>query len=100
MTAQALGQQDHLWTLESRRLFHQWPLPFVVSQIMTWSVLLWEVGFPLWVALTWTRKPALWFGVAFHVGILLTMEIGGFVPYMLVLYLPLLPWERIRSRDR
>src|SRR5438093_29626 len=27
MTAQALGQQDHLWTLESRRLFHQWPLP-------------------------------------------------------------------------
>ena len=27
MTAQALGQQDHIWTLETRRLFPQLPLP-------------------------------------------------------------------------
>jgi uncharacterized membrane protein YphA (DoxX/SURF4 family) len=78
----------------SRVSFSQWPLPYWISQWMTWSVLAWEVGFPLWVAIPWTRKVALWFGVAFHVGILLTMEIGGFVPYMLVLYLPLLRWGR------
>src|SRR5262249_56923986 len=82
----------------SRVSFSQWPVPYWISQWLTWSVLAWEFGFPLWVALPWTRKVALWFGVAFHVGILLTMEIGGFVPYMLLLYLPLVRWERTAKR--
>jgi len=77
----------------SRVSFSQLPVPYWISQLMTWSVLVWELGFPLWVALPWTRKAALWFGVVFHVGILLTMEIGGFVPYMLLMYLPLVRWE-------
>src|SRR5262249_8850842 len=38
---------------------------------------------------------ALCFGVAFHVGIGVSMELGGFVPYMLCLYMPLLPWEKL-----
>ncbi|HZT80370.1 MAG TPA: hypothetical protein VFA26_09115 [Gemmataceae bacterium] len=41
---------------------------------------------------------ALCFGAAFHIGIGLSMELGGFVPYMLCLYLPLLPWERLPAR--
>ena len=36
--------------------------------------------------------------VLFHLGILVTMELGGFVPYVLTLYLPLLPWEHWRRR--
>jgi hypothetical protein len=73
-------------------------LPYWLTQGMTWAVLAWELGFPLWIAVPWTRKIALWFGVAFHVGIGVTMELGGFVPYMLVLYLPLVAWENWRRR--
>jgi hypothetical protein len=82
----------------TRVSYVQLPVPYALTKLATWSVLAWESGFPLWVALPWTRKPALAFGVLFHLGILLTMELGGFVPYMLTLYLPLLPWERWRSR--
>jgi uncharacterized membrane protein YphA (DoxX/SURF4 family) len=76
----------------TRFSYSQFPMPLWMTKIMTWTVLAWELGFPLWVAVRWTRTPALLMGVAFHVGIFLTMELGGFVPYMLVLYLPLLPW--------
>jgi hypothetical protein len=72
----------------------QLPMPFVVAQISTWLVLAWELSFPILVLFRWTRYLALWIGVAFHLGILATMELGGFVPYVLCLYLPLLPWER------
>ncbi len=78
----------------TRFSYAQIALPLWLTQIMSWSVMVWEVGFPLWVALPWTRTPALCFGAAFHLGIMLTMELGGFGPYMLTLYLPLLPWER------
>ena len=48
------------------------------------------------VLLRWTREIFLAFGVAFHLGIFINMELGGFAPYVLCLYLPLLPWERFR----
>jgi uncharacterized membrane protein YphA (DoxX/SURF4 family) len=73
----------------------QIPLPLWLLRLMTWSVLVWEVTFPLMVMLhRWTRFVALAFGVAFHLGIFFTMELGFFVPYALCMYLPLLPWER------
>jgi hypothetical protein len=72
----------------------QFPVPFVVTQIMSWTVLAWELSFPLLVLIKWTRPVALLFGVAFHLGIFATLELGGFGPYMIVLYLPLLPWDR------
>jgi hypothetical protein len=78
----------------TRVSYSQLPLPYWLTQGMTWAVLAWELGFPLWVSLRWTRVPALWFGVAFHLGIFALMEIGWFGPYMLTLYLPLVPWER------
>ncbi len=83
----------------ARVSYAQFPVPLFLMRLGTWVVLAWELGFPLWVALPWTRRPALWFGVAFHLGIWLLMEIGGFAPYMLTLYLPLLPWERWRGRN-
>ncbi len=78
----------------TRVSFAQLPMPFWLTQVMTYTVLVWEVSFPLLVAFRWTRLLALCFGVAFHLGIFVTLELGGFVPYMLCLYLPLLPWER------
>ena len=47
-----------------------------------------------------TRLAALLMGVAFHVGIGLTMELGVFAPYMLCLYVPLLPWERLAAQPK
>jgi hypothetical protein len=79
----------------TRFSFAQFPLPLWVTQISTWTVLAWEVGFPLWVSLRWTRTIALIFGVLFHIGIGVTMELGNFAPYVLTMYLPLLPWERL-----
>ena len=80
----------------TRFSFAQFPLPLWLTRTSTWTVLAWEVGFPLWVSLRWTRKIALIFGVLFHIGIGVTMELGNFAPYVLTMYLPLLPWERLR----
>jgi hypothetical protein len=71
------------------------PLPDVATRLMTWVVLVWELGFPLLVLWRRTRTIALLMGVAFHVGIGLTLELGAFAPYMLCLYAPLAPWERL-----
>jgi hypothetical protein len=46
------------------------------------------------------RTVTLCFGVLFHIGIWITMELGFFPPYMLCLYLPLLPWEKWADRRR
>ena len=42
----------------------------------------------------WNRELTLAFGVMFHLGIAVTMELGGFPFYLMALYLPFLPWER------
>jgi hypothetical protein len=109
----------------ARWSFAQVPVPYALTQVLTWTVLYWEMAFPLLMLLPWLaqgfcevlRIPArgaervdrllralrvitLCFGAAFHLGILLTMEIGFFPLYMLCLYLPLLPWERVECRLR
>ncbi len=77
------------------------PLPLWALRAMTWAVLCWEVSFPVLVLNRWTRVVALLFGAAFHLGILVSMELGCFVPYALCLYLPLLPWDRwLDTADR
>jgi hypothetical protein len=82
----------------ARWSYAQFPVPFWLTRALTYAVLAWEVGFPFLVALPWVWIPTLWFGVAFHLGIFASMEIGGFAPYMLCLYLPLLPWEHWADR--
>jgi hypothetical protein len=72
----------------------QLPLPYAWTRLASWAVLGWELGFPLLVLSRWTRTAALLFGVAFHLGIFALLELGGFAPYVLALYLPLLPWDR------
>lgn len=82
-----------------------WELLFVPLVIVPWHTLadVWQhfpyVGW-LHVLFRWTREITLFFGASFHVGILVSMEIGGFAPYMLCLYLPLLPWEKTRWATR
>jgi len=73
--------------------------PLAVTQIMTWTVLVWELAFPFLALFRWTRAFALVVGVGFHLGIGLSMELGSFVPVMLTLYLPFLPWDRWLKTD-
>nr|WP_197442924.1 HTTM domain-containing protein [Lignipirellula cremea] len=68
----------------------QLELPIWLTQIATWSVLAWETLFPLLVWNRRTRVASLWFGVSMHVGILITMELGGFPLYLLAAYVPLI----------
>jgi hypothetical protein len=82
----------------ARWSYAQVTVPFWLTKCLTWLVLVWEAGFPLWVALPWTRRAAFLFGVAFHLGIGLSMELGFFAPYALCLYLPLVPWEGFGRR--
>jgi hypothetical protein len=108
----------------TRWSYAEFPIPYPLTRLLSWAVLVWEVGFPLWVCLPWRwfgeraegwcgprleclpwllgHVPviALAFGVAFHLGIGLSMELGFFVPYMLCLYVPLLPLERLSWRGR
>ncbi|MBY0524377.1 MAG: HTTM domain-containing protein [Gemmataceae bacterium] len=78
--------------------YHQVPVPYGLTQLLTWLVLAWETGFPLLVALRWTRRATLALGVLFHLGLWMFLELGLFAPYMLCFYLPLVPWEQLSLR--
>jgi hypothetical protein len=67
-------------------------IPLWLGQLMTWSVVAWEVAFPFLALWKWSRWAALIMGVFFHLGIFATMELAGFVPYALCMYLPMIPW--------
>jgi hypothetical protein len=103
----------------ARWSYTQFPIPIIITQLLSWSVLMWEVGFPFFMMLPWWmsrilprlgagpattrqvvailahfRTVCLFFGVAFHLGIFLALELGWFGLYMICLYLPFVPWER------
>jgi hypothetical protein len=81
----------------TRWSYAAWPLPYALTRILTWWVLGWELTFPLLVLWRPARLVALGCGIAFHLGIGLSLELGGFPFYMLCLYLPLVPWEAAGS---
>ncbi len=68
----------------------QLPLPLWLLQLSTWAVLVWEIAFPLLVFFRRTRVWALLFGVSLHLGIFISMELGGFPLYLLAAYAMLL----------
>ncbi len=109
----------------ARWSYAQFPMPVELTRLMTWMVLVWEISFPFMMLLPWLywsvcgalghrnrltllglrfleqfRVVMLVFGVLFHLGIFVALELGGFAPYMICLYLPLVPWERCGGRRR
>jgi uncharacterized membrane protein YphA (DoxX/SURF4 family) len=81
----------------TRWSYAQLPLPLWLTMPLTYLSVWWEVLFPLLVLSRWTRRWALWFGVVFHIGIYLTIEVGWFTFYILCFYAVWLPdrfWER------
>jgi hypothetical protein len=85
----------------TRWSYAQLPVPFWLTAPATYLSVCWEVLFPFLVMSRWTRKWALWFGVLFHLGIFLTIEIGWFSFYTLSLYGVWIPgrfWDRVFGR--
>ena len=77
----------------SRWSYAQLPVPIWLTAPATWISVSWEVLFPLLVCKRRTRGPALWFGLLFHIGIWLTLEVGWFTFYTLALYGAWVPGE-------
>lgn len=81
----------------SRWSYAQLPVPFWITASMTYFSVWWEFLFPWLVLYRHTRPWTLWFGVLFHVGIFLTLEVGWFSLYTLCFYTVWLPdwfWDR------
>ncbi len=70
------------------------PMHYLLLRLVTWSVLAWELSFPLAVLSTKWRAWTLAIGAAFHVGSGIMLNLGMFPLYALCFYLPELPWER------
>jgi uncharacterized membrane protein YphA (DoxX/SURF4 family) len=90
-------------TTMGRWSYAQLPLPLWMTATLTYLSVWWEVLFPLLVLFRWTRRWALWFGVLFHLGIYLTIEIGWFSFYTLSLYGVWIPgefWDRWFKRKK
>jgi hypothetical protein len=70
------------------------PVPYQLTQWLTWLTVAWEVAFPILVCWPRTRYFMLATGVLFHLGTGLALKLGPFPFYMCCLYLPVVPWER------
>ncbi|HYV35795.1 MAG TPA: HTTM domain-containing protein [Gemmataceae bacterium] len=84
-------------TTMARWAYARFPIPFWITRIMTYTTVWWEVLFPLLVLSRWSRPYALVFGIMFHVGVLITVDIGWFGYYMLSFYAVWVPdsfWQR------
>jgi uncharacterized membrane protein YphA (DoxX/SURF4 family) len=75
------------------RVFHVYPLPASLGwmlTVLTYLTVLWELSFPLMLLNRVTRRIALVTGVAMHLGIWATMEVGPFTWMMLAAYVAFL----------
>lgn len=77
--------------------YAQLPVPFWATAALTYVSVWWEALFPLLVLVRRTRPWALAFGLVFHLGIWLTIEVGWFSFYTLAFYAVWVP-ERFWAR--
>jgi hypothetical protein len=85
------------YVIMSRWSYAQLPVPFWITAPMTYLSVWFETLFILLVLNRWTRPWALWFGLAFHLGIWLTIEVGWFSFYTCTFYGVWVPdwfWQR------
>lgn len=69
-------------------------LPELVHRLSAWITLIFELGFPLFIAYHRTRAFALILGIIFHIVSFFTLEIGAFALYSLACYAAFVPWEK------
>lgn len=94
-TALKLAAQNYNFSLYAGALVDPWPSGLqLVSRLSDWSVLLWELTFPLWLFHRHSRRAAIAMGVVMHMALWLLFDIGLYAPAMLMLYLTYLPGPR------
>ncbi len=71
------------------------PVPLLVCRLLTWTTLVFEIGFSLFVCIRPLRKYVLLVGVLFHLGIFVVMEIGWFSQVVLCWYVLFVPGEQV-----
>ncbi|MBM4070680.1 MAG: hypothetical protein FJ271_17255 [Planctomycetes bacterium] len=84
-------------TTMSRFSYAQLPWPLWLTAPATYLSVAWEVLFTPLIMWRRTRKWTLWFGLLFHLGIFLTIEVGWFGFYTTSLYGVWIPgefWDR------
>lgn len=72
------------------------PLPLILSRLASWGTIVFEFGFPLFVTIRPFRQWVLLAGVALHVGIWASMEIGWFSQLTICYYAVFLTVDQIR----
>lgn len=83
------------WCLAPKLFAIDHPIMLLFSKLISWSTLVWEMGFAILVVIPWTRlRIALGVGVLFHLICLVMLQTSTFPLYSLACYLPLIPWER------
>lgn len=70
----------------TRWSYAQAPVPLALCRFLTWGTLIFEIGFGLFVLIRPLRLPVLLAGIALHLGIFLSMEIGWFSQITLCWY--------------
>jgi uncharacterized membrane protein YphA (DoxX/SURF4 family) len=81
--------------------YARFPVPLWLTALATYVSVWWEILFTPLVMFRLTRKWTLWFGVLFHLGIFVVIEIGWFSFYTLALYGVWIPgefWDRVLRR--
>jgi hypothetical protein len=90
----------------SNNVFQRFPVDVVpapllgVSVMATYGTLAFELGFPLLVAWRHTRSLTLLCGVALHLGVWATLEVGPFSWVMVATYLAFVPDGLVATIDR
>jgi hypothetical protein len=75
--------------------YAQVPIPMLVCRLMTWTTLVFELGFSFLVCIRPIRKYVLLVGLAFHLGIFVVMEIGWFSQVAMCWYVLFVPGEKV-----
>jgi predicted DCC family thiol-disulfide oxidoreductase YuxK len=73
------------------------PVPMWVCKIASWTTLVFEIGFPLFVVIRRLRPWLLWLGIALHLGILVHFELGWFSIVTTAWYVLFLPGDAIAA---
>jgi hypothetical protein len=73
------------------------PLPLELCRLLSWGVLLFEIGFSFFVLVRPLRRWLILAGLAFHLGIFAFLEVGWLTPVVLSWYSVFLPGEGVRA---
>jgi hypothetical protein len=73
------------------------PVPLLLCRLMSWAALVFELGFSVLVLIRPVRKWLLLVGLAFHLSVLVIMEIGWFSQVAMCWYVLFVPGKQVSA---